>query len=272
MQSGNTTNYYATVFGSLIFLSSFSEYPFYTLRKSCLPIVSVDKPEKQQPLKKLTMRKLVLSLLVSAFSPAAHALFIQQVRLDPASGNNISLHLKVVDGYIFQYHNYTYTVENNTITLTVCYNPVMIPSVTTLENDFLLENVNFTPANYTLIVNTHYRHWVDNVPVCDDAIYPDTETFSFVAPLTQSVTLSAPEFSEAASGVTLFPNPTTGLLTLENKSIEIQAVKVFDNMGRTVKTIMPDKMLDISDLNNGIYFIECNTNLSRWISKIILSK
>lgn len=144
--------------------------------------------------------------------------------------------------------------------------------MTTLKNDFLLENVNFRPTSYTLIVSTHYRHWVDNVPVCDDAIYPDTETFSFAAPLKESVTMSAPEFSQATFGVALFPNPTTGLLTLENNGIEIQTVKVFDNLGRTVKTIMHYKMLDISDLNNGIYFIECNTNQGRWISKIILSK
>ena len=69
------------------------------------------------------------------------------------------------------------------------------------------------------------------------------------------------------SSFALYPNPTTDKLTVLTKQ-QFSSVKIYDNIGREVKTFNNIKVLNVSDLNTGLYFLKTNTGLqARFIKK-----
>ena len=68
---------------------------------------------------------------------------------------------------------------------------------------------------------------------------------------------------------TLSPNPTHDFCTVNSSSVEIKNIIVFDVTGKVKKTQI-EKKIDLSELANGIYFIEIDfKNGKRSYSKII---
>jgi hypothetical protein len=75
-----------------------------------------------------------------------------------------------------------------------------------------------------------------------------------------------------SSPVTLFPNPTTGLVTINNNSKTIESVIVNDILGKTVQTkTINDKtaQLDLSDLSKGIYYVKVKSDGIEKVTKVI---
>jgi hypothetical protein len=219
------------------------------------------------------MKKTLLTFLFLVIVQTINAINIQELILSQGTGNNINVGLKVTEGSLIIYNNYSYTLENNIITLTVCYNRTTISSFTTLNNEFTIENVELTTSNYTLIVIANYNRWVDGQAICDFTNNSDTATLSFSAPLTQTVTLSS-NFFDINDTFILFPNPTNGLLEFKNDEAILHTIKVYDSLGRSVKMFnaISSKILDLKDLENGIYLIELNTAKGKVTRKIILKK
>jgi len=73
-----------------------------------------------------------------------------------------------------------------------------------------------------------------------------------------TISLSSKSFEETR--VSVYPNPTTDRLTISTKQ-QFSSVKVYDNIGRTVKTFNNTKVLNVSDLNTGLYFLKTDTGL-----------
>jgi hypothetical protein len=219
------------------------------------------------------MKKTLLTFLFLVIGQTINAINIQELSLSQGTGNNINVGLKVTEGSLIIFNNYSYTLENNIITLTVCYNRTTISSFTTLNNEFTIENVELTTSNYTLIVIANYNRWVDGQAICDFTNNSDTATLSFSAPLTQTVTLSS-NFFDINDTFILFPNPTNGLLEFKNDEAILHTIKVYDSLGRSVKMFnaISSKILDLKDLENGIYLIELNTAKGKVTRKIILKK
>jgi hypothetical protein len=71
----------------------------------------------------------------------------------------------------------------------------------------------------------------------------------------------------------VFPNPTTGEVTIQFASTNNNAISIIDNMGKIVKRIEAINSsvykLDISDLVNGIYFYDAISNDQNYQGKII---
>ena len=219
------------------------------------------------------MKKTLLTFLFLVIGQTINAINIQELSLSQGTGNNINVGLKVTEGSLIIYNNYSYTLENNIITLTVCYNRTTISSFTTLNNEFTIENVDSTTSNYTLIVIANYNRWVDGQAICDFTNNSDTATLSFSAPLTQTVTLSS-NFFDINDTFILFPNPTNGLLEFKSDEAILHTINVYDSLGRSVKMFnaISSKILDLKDLENGIYLIELNTAKGKVTRKIILKK
>jgi len=219
------------------------------------------------------MKKTLLTFLFLVIGQTINAINIQELSLSQGTGNNINVGLKVTEGSLIIYNNYSYTLENNVITLTVCYNRTTISSFTTLNNEFTIENVDLTTSNYTLIVIANYNRWVDGQAICDFTNNSDTATLSFSAPLTQTVTLSS-NFFDINDTFILFPNPTNGLLEFKSDEAILHTINVYDSLGRSVKMFnaISSKILDLKDLENGIYLIELNTAKGKVTRKIILKK
>lgn len=61
--------------------------------------------------------------------------------------------------------------------------------------------------------------------------------------------------------VSIYPNPSTNFLFIENKNIKINIVNVLDFTGKIVKEIKTDiDIININDIPNGIYFIKLITD------------
>jgi len=60
----------------------------------------------------------------------------------------------------------------------------------------------------------------------------------------------------------VYPNPTTGQLTIENGQLTINSVEIFDVMGKKQKSRKAEEqniVLDISNFPNGVYFVKITT-------------
>ncbi|WP_159086046.1 T9SS type A sorting domain-containing protein [Flavobacterium faecale] len=66
--------------------------------------------------------------------------------------------------------------------------------------------------------------------------------------------------------VEVYPNPTTGIVTLGN-SEEISSAKVYDLLGKVVKTFTNTNEINISDLNNGTYILKTDNGKTAKIIK-----
>jgi len=65
----------------------------------------------------------------------------------------------------------------------------------------------------------------------------------------------------------LFPNPTTEKVTIET-DLNIRSILVRDNLGRIVLNLNSAYQIDLSDLSNGMYFMEIETDQGKAIRKI----
>ena len=220
------------------------------------------------------MKSLLTFLFFIGIIQNSHALLIQQITVSNTNSVDINVHTRVGDGYSFYYYYHYYEITNNIITLNICYNPGFTPVGTILENDFVIPNLNTDSQNYTLLVNV-YKRWYNGVIfLCDNPVGSDSETLQFTTPLNGIVTLSSNNFNQHESKqVTLFPNPTHGLLTIASKDA-ITAVDVFDHLGRKVnhyKTIQKNQ-IDLSHLQDGIYLVVIISAERKVVQKLILKK
>ncbi|WP_220763725.1 T9SS type A sorting domain-containing protein [Flavobacterium sp. UMI-01] len=90
-----------------------------------------------------------------------------------------------------------------------------------------------------------------------------TQTQRFNINVSNSATLSTPSVELNAVGV--YPNPTTGNLTLDSNEL-INGIEVYDLLGKNVKTFKNTNEINISDLNNGTYILKTDNGK---IAKII---
>lgn len=72
--------------------------------------------------------------------------------------------------------------------------------------------------------------------------------------------------------ITFYPNPANNYITIRNTA-DIISIKIHDVKGILVKTIdiqNGNQQIDISDLNAGIYFIECYTKSYNYLEKLFV--
>lgn len=92
------------------------------------------------------------------------------------------------------------------------------------------------------------------------------------ASLTQTVNECVGLKEVQASQSHVFPNPTNGVLNLEFSTASLKTLQISDMSGRVIKTISTSnqaEILDLSDLANGIYFLNVISSESSEVIKII---
>jgi hypothetical protein len=76
-----------------------------------------------------------------------------------------------------------------------------------------------------------------------------------------------------ATPLQVYPNPTTGKLTINNEQLTIEYIKVFDVYGRNMlshtKYHPPHTVIDISSLPAGVYFLRVDTEEGSIMQKVI---
>jgi hypothetical protein len=78
--------------------------------------------------------------------------------------------------------------------------------------------------------------------------------------------------SNANSNLSIYPNPNNGNFIIETNLIEKQTLQIFDVTGKMVlsQTINGKTNIDMSSLDNGIYFIQLKTKENISTQKIIV--
>ncbi|MDR0368368.1 MAG: T9SS type A sorting domain-containing protein, partial [Bacteroidales bacterium] len=79
--------------------------------------------------------------------------------------------------------------------------------------------------------------------------------------------------TEKTEKIRVYPNPTTGQLTIENKQLTINAIEIVDVMGKNVylsaRPIIHSPAIDVSYLPVGIYYLRITTETGIITQKII---
>lgn len=139
--------------------------------------------------------------------------------------------------------------------------------------DGLYENTQ--PATVTATARTGYRfvNWTQ-----DDMVISTDHSFSF--PVTGDVSLIA-HFEEfvgieetmLSPEIKLFPNPTTGILTIETGELKIQSIEIIDVYGKKISTHhlinSSSNQIDISHFSAGIYFVKIETDKGQVVKKVV---
>jgi len=72
--------------------------------------------------------------------------------------------------------------------------------------------------------------------------------------------------------VSIYPNPTSGELTIENGQLKIRNIEIFDAFGKNVEVetfLLDENKIDISHLSSGIYIIKITTENGIAIKKFV---
>ena len=68
--------------------------------------------------------------------------------------------------------------------------------------------------------------------------------------------------------ITVYPNPTNGLVHIEIPNQTIQSIKVYDLQGQLIKETT-ECQFDLSNFSNGTYFIKAQTKQGNYTHKLI---
>jgi hypothetical protein len=210
----------------------------------------------------MIMKKTLLLAIFFAFSlhGKSQNMFITSVLPTTVSGG-ININLQTATGNGAGYLSNSHTVTGNVIELHVCYWFNDTLPYLTFENNFFIPLEN--PANYTIIVNIILS---SSTTVCNNFSTPDTETIQYNF-------LSNPDFSFNNS-VKLYPNPSSGMINFQGLDAKVNRVEVYDVSGKTVKTQLnfSGNSLDLGNLQNGMYFVNLQTDKGVLNKKILVRR
>lgn len=81
---------------------------------------------------------------------------------------------------------------------------------------------------------------------------------------------SVPEDVAARDAFRVYPNPTNGTVTIDNRGKQLIAIEVVDLLGKVVlQPSINDKVIDLSDLQSGLYVLNVTTENGRFAKHIV---
>ena len=84
-------------------------------------------------------------------------------------------------------------------------------------------------------------------------------------------TLSIDDF-ELLNGLSVYPNPTSNYINIES-NLELNKVSLYDSLGKMVLESLQTKLVDVSQLSSGLYFVNVYTeDGKRAVKKIIIER
>lgn len=90
-----------------------------------------------------------------------------------------------------------------------------------------------------------------------------------------SAALAVDEYNQMIEGVSIYPNPTNGIITLQRTTqVNLKTVEIYDVNGRILKsidvsTMQLQKTIDISKLASGIYFISVTSEDEKGVMRLV---
>lgn len=207
----------------------------------------------------MKIRLFFLLLVLNFSSSYSQSIQINQITPSNVSGGiNVNLLVTTYNGA--GYLSNTYTINGNTINLSVCYWFNVLQPVYQMSNDFFIPIIN--SANYTINVSIFHSA---SPTVCDYFSAGPTATVNF---------LDVNSFEMVPENFALFPNPTTGKIEFNGDQSLINKIIIFDYFGRIIKNEenIKNNSIELNEFNDGIYFIKLETKNGNFTQKIILKK
>lgn len=136
-----------------------------------------------------------------------------------------------------------------------------------ITNDFNTDSDIFTTNSITFTAsNTFVVVYIRALNAWDDG---DNQTYYDNFSLVEE-TLSVDDFS--ISNFKVYPNPASDFITIESNSIEVSGIAMYDILGKKVLSLtsLKNNTIDVSNLNNGVYFLKINANGNSTTKKIII--
>ena len=173
-------------------------------------------------------------------------------------GINVNLLVTTYNGA--GYLSHSYTVVGNTINLNVCYWFNILLPVYQISKDFLIS----VPNNINYVINVSIFN-SSSQTVCDN--------FS-VGPTGSTNYLETENFVSHKSKYSIYPNPSKGIIELKGDESLVTQIKIYDNIGRLIKFLNGNstKNIDLFELNDGIYYVNVETETGNWKKKLIIKK
>ena len=129
-----------------------------------------------------------------------------------------------------------------------------------------------TTATLNATAHTGYRfvNWTkDGVELFTDNPYSFivTEDIELVANFEEEVGIENFELST----LKIYPNPTTGMLRIENSGLKIESVAIYDVFGKIqkIENLKMENTIDISHLSAGVYFVKIRTEAGEIVRKVV---
>ena len=128
-----------------------------------------------------------------------------------------------------------------------------------------------TVAFYNTMNNWNGNTWNINVPSNSWRIY-DGETLPFFCWQINDCEGSLSVPGTETTKISVYPNPTTGELRIENGEWRIEGIEIYDVYGRKChvsRVTRHENEIDISNLQPGIYFVKVITKQGEIVRKIL---
>lgn len=208
------------------------------------------------------MKKTLLISLLFLFSIQVQSQVMQILSTQATTvEGGININLQTGTGHGAGFISNSSTITGNVIDLNVCYwFDNTLPILYFTHNFFIPLS---TVGEYT--INIHIM-MSQSTETCDNFANPANSTllYGFMA---------NPKFFDV-NAIKLYPNPSSGIIYLDGVDVAINRVEVIDISGKIVKseTHFTEKKLNLTEFQEGIYFIKIHTDEGILNKKVILRK
>ena len=109
-----------------------------------------------------------------------------------------------------------------------------------------------------------------NISFSDVTVMDVNQTLIPVNALTNSVTVGINTITASISELKVYPNPAQNKLEILIDNEQIKEVKLFDVLGKEALSTK-EKEMDVSNLNEGVYFLHVKTSSNFYTKKVVIS-
>jgi len=112
---------------------------------------------------------------------------------------------------------------------------------------------------------------IDYTPTQGGSYYVEVVNSSGCVGQSTPITFSGVGIDELTTNLSIYPNPTSGVLHIQADS-PIAFATVYNSIGKKVQVSLIDNELDLSQLSNGLYIVNLSINSQIITKRVILSK
>ncbi|MBK1897026.1 T9SS-dependent choice-of-anchor J family protein [Chryseobacterium paridis] len=173
-----------------------------------------------------------------------------------STGNNLSFWVKSIheDYGEEKFNVWVSTTNTNTTSFTKLNSSVIVtPAV-----------VEYNEHTFNLDAYAGQGVYIAIQCVSDDQFALFVDDFK----VTTTGTLGTSEATKTSAGISVYPNPTSDILTIKSKE-KVNAIEIFDIGGRKVTATLNNDKVDVRHLSSGNYIINIETKNGKTTEKFI---